>query len=292
MGTSGAMAGLRRRGWLALGLAALAGLRPSMAAAGNPPALMLANVYRPGVSLADYWVSEKMDGTRGYWDGKRLWTRGGEEVFPPAWFIAGWPAMPMDGELWAGRGQFQKSVSIVRQQKADDTAWRSLRFMVFDLPAQPGNFTERFTLLNGLLAQPDSTWARPVTQSRVETHAQLMAMMHSVVHDGGEGLVLHRGDSRYQAGRSDDLLKVKPFDDADAKVVGHAPGHGKYAGLTGALEVVSPEGLKFRIGSGLSDLLRRNPPAIGHWVNYRYRGRTDSGLPRFATFLRERPDLN
>ena len=292
MEARGAPAGWRRRSWLALGLAAMAGLRPSLAAAGNPPALMLANVYKPGVVLADYWVSEKMDGTRGYWDGRRLWTRGGEEVFPPAWFTAGWPAVPMDGELWAGRGRFQKSVSIVRQQKADDTACRSLRFMVFDLPAQAGSFTERFTLLNGLLAQPDSTWARPVVQSRVENHGQLMAMMRTVVHDGGEGLVLHRGDSRYQAGRSDDLLKVKPFEDADARVVGHAPGHGKYAGLTGALEVESPEGLRFRIGSGLTDPQRRNPPAIGQWVNYRFRGKTDSGLPRFATFLRERPDLN
>ena len=287
-------AGQRRRNWLALGLSAVfAGLLPStMAMAGNPPPLMLANTYHQGIPLSDYWVSEKMDGTRGYWDGKRLWTRGGEEVFAPAWFTAGWPAQPMDGELWAGRGQFQKSVSIVRQQKPDDTAWRGMRFMVFDLPGQPGTYTERLAVLNGLLAQPDSTWARPVAQSKVETHAELMALMHSTVNNGGEGLVLHRGASRYQAGRNDDLLKVKPFEDADARVVGYIGGKGKYAGLTGALEVESPDGRRFRIGSGLSDALRKEPPAIGRWINYRYRGRTDSGLPRFATYLRERPDLN
>lgn len=285
-------AGQRRRNWLALGLAALAGLRAPLAMAGNPPPLMLANVYHPGIPLSDYWVSEKMDGTRGYWDGKRLWTRGGEEVFAPAWFTAGWPAQPMDGELWAGRGQFQKSVSIVRQQKPDDTAWRGMRFMVFDLPGQPGTFTERLAVLNGLLSQSDSTWARPVAQSKVDSLAELMELMHTTVRNGGEGLMLHRGASRYQAGRNDDLLKVKPFEDADARVVGYVGGRGKYAGLTGALEVESPEGQRFRIGSGLSDALRKDPPAIGRWVNYRYRGRTDSGLPRFATYLRERSDLN
>ncbi|MCZ2495315.1 DNA ligase [Xylophilus sp. Kf1] len=287
--------GPRRRGWLALGLAsvvALGGLAGLPALAGNPPPLMLANVYRPGMPLADYWVSEKMDGTRGYWDGRRLWTRGGEEVFAPAWFTAGWPAQPMDGELWAGRGQFQKTVSIVRQQKPDDTAWRGMRFMVFDLPGQPGTFTERLAVLNGLLAQPDSTWARPVAQSKVDTHAELMDMMRSTVRNGGEGLVLHRGGSRYQAGRNDDLLKVKPFEDADARVVGYIGGQGKYAGLTGALEVESADGQRFRIGSGLSDALRKQPPPVGRWVSYRYRGRTDSGLPRFATYLRERPDLD
>ncbi|WPB59415.1 DNA ligase [Xylophilus sp. GOD-11R] len=267
-------------------------LLPSTAAtAGAPPALMLANVYRRGMPLGDYWVSEKMDGVRSWWDGKRLWTRGGEQVFAPAWFTAGWPAVPMDGELWAGRGQFQKAVSIARQQAAGDDAWRTMRFMVFDLPAQAGIFTERLSVLNGLLSKLDSPWARAVTQSRVASHAALMEMMHNVVQGGGEGLVLHRGDSLYRAERSDDLLKVKPYDDADARVIGYLPGKGKYAGLTGALQVETSEGQRFRIGSGLTDAQRRQPPAIGHWISYRYRGRTDSGMPRFPTFLRERPDL-
>ncbi len=48
--------------------------------AADAPALLLANVYRPGMPLADYWVSEKYDGVRGYWDGHTLCTRGGETV--------------------------------------------------------------------------------------------------------------------------------------------------------------------------------------------------------------------
>lgn len=252
---------------------------------------MLANVYRPDLPLADYWVSEKMDGVRGYWDGRQLWTRGGEKISAPGWFTRNWPTVPLDGELWAGRGQFAKAVSTVRQQVPQEQAWRGMRFMVFDLPAHGGPFTERLAALNGLLSTLDSPYARPVVQSRVASHEALMKLLRTTVHGGGEGLMLHRGSSLYKAERNDDLLKLKPYEDADALVVAHVPGQGKYAGMLGALLVETPEGRRFRIGSGLSDPQRHHPPPVGSWISYRYRGLHDSGLPRFATFLRERPDL-
>lgn len=69
-----------------------------------PPPVMLANIYRADTKLADYWVSEKLDGVRGYWDGEKMLTRGGERIAAPDWFTAGLPKIPMDGELWVGRG--------------------------------------------------------------------------------------------------------------------------------------------------------------------------------------------
>src|SRR5437868_3803830 len=118
-------------------LAGLAFLAPAALARNAAPPLMLAEVYRRGMPLADYWVSEKYDGVRAYWDGKQLWTRGGERIVAPAWFTAALPAVPMDGELWAGRGRFAHAVSTVRSQTPADPAWREMRFMVFDLPASP-----------------------------------------------------------------------------------------------------------------------------------------------------------
>jgi DNA ligase-1 len=53
----------------------------------SPAPVMLANSYQRGVELSDYWVSEKYDGVRGYWDGKKLLTRGGEVIGVPAWFV-------------------------------------------------------------------------------------------------------------------------------------------------------------------------------------------------------------
>ena len=259
------------------------------------PALMLAKAYRPGTALQDYWLSEKYDGVRGYWDGSRLWTRGGQPVNAPAWFTANWPKVPMDGELWAGRGQFQKAVSTVRQQTPDDAAWRGVRFMVFDLPAESGRFTERLQVLERLVPGLNIPWVQPVVQEKVASEAALKNALQQMVKLGGEGLVLHRGASLYKGVRSDDLLKVKPHEDAEARVVGHLPGKGKYAGRLGALlvEVPGADGQpqrRFKLGTGFSDQQRQNPPALGALVTYRYRGMNESGIPRFASFLRTLED--
>jgi DNA ligase-1 len=104
--------------------------------------------------------------------------------------------------------------------------------------------------------------------------------------------MLHRGDALYRAERSQDLLKVKTHEDAEARVVAQLPGQGKYAGLMGALLVESPDGRRFRIGSGFSDAQRRDPPPPDTWITYRFRGLHGSGLPRFATYLRVRSDFD
>jgi DNA ligase-1 len=282
----------RRHFLMAIGLAtALPSLVYSAAAAApGAPALMLAEVYRPGMPLDGYWVSEKYDGVRGYWDGKQLWTRGGTRVVAPGWFTAPLPATPLDGELWAGRGRFELATSTVRSQTPNDAAWRGMRFMVFDLPAQPGDFDARLAALRKLLPNTAAPWVVPVAQQRATTHAELQALLNKTVKLGGEGLVLHRGTSPYRGERNADLLKFKPYDDAEARVVGHTPGQGRHAGRLGALIVETPQGQRFKLGSGLTDAQRRDPPAIGTWVTYRYNGTHPSGLPRFARFMRVRAD--
>lgn len=259
---------------------------PSAPSAPAPPALLLAQVYRPGLPLAGYWVSEKYDGIRGYWDGQRLRTRGGETVHAPAWFTAGWPSTALDGELWAGRGRFERALSTTRQLRPDDEAWRHLRFMVFDLPHHGGSFDERLPVLQATVSALGQPWVMAVPQQRVANDAALQALLQRVVRGGAEGLMLHRGASYYQAGRSDDLLKLKPHDDAEALVVGHLPGQGRHAGRLGALLVEMPSGRRFRLGSGLSDAERDRPPPLGSLVTYRYRGLHPGGQPRFASFMR------
>lgn len=265
---------------------------PATVSTASPPPLLLANVYRTGLPLADYWVSEKYDGVRGYWDGHQLRMRGGERVNAPAWFTQGWPAMPMDGELWAGRGRFAQAQSTVRQQRPDDAAWRRLQFMVFDLPAQGGPFDERLPALQAAVAGIGQPWVQAVPQQRIATDARLQALLHRTVRDGGEGLMLHRGASLYQAGRSDDLIKLKTHEDTEARVVGYVPGKGRHRGRMGALLVEMPGGQRFRLGAGFTDADRAHPPPLGSWVTYRFRGTHEGGLPRFASFLRVREDMH
>jgi DNA ligase-1 len=281
----------RRELFSGLGAALLLASLPVAAKAAQPPPLMLASLYRPGIALDAYWLSEKYDGLRAYWDGTRLQTRGGDTVAAPAWFTAGWPTEPMDGELWAGRGRFEEALSTVRQQTPDEESWRRIRFMVFDLPAHPGTFTDRIAAYHGVVSRIDQTWVRAVLQERVPSHAVLMARLDRLVRDGGEGLMLHRGDAPYRALRSDDLLKVKTHQDDEARVIAHLPGQGRHTGRLGALLVETPAGLRFRLGTGFTDNQRERPPAVGEWVTYRFRGLNASGTPRFASFLRVRPDV-
>ena len=268
---------------------------PAALAGENRPPLMLPNLYRAGMGLQGYWVSEKYDGVRGYWDGEKLLTRGGQRIHAPAWFTSGWPTTPLDGELWAGRGQFSQAVSTVRQQTPDDAAWRGIRFMVFDLPQESGTFTERLQTLNGLLARLAVPWVQAVAQTKVPSDGALQTLLHQTVKLGGEGLMLHQASSRYKGQRSDDLLKVKTHEDAEARVIALIAGKGKYAGQMGALLVELPASgtqptRRFKLGTGFTDAQRQNPPAPGTLVTYRFRGLNDSGVPRFASFMRIRED--
>jgi len=268
----------------------LIGAAPLALAAGPAHQPMLASVYADEAAVTDYWVSEKLDGVRAYWDGKALWSRGGYPIAAPAEFTLGWPSMAMEGELWLGRGTFDQLSGVVRSAKPDAAQWRQVRLMVFDLPQHGGNFSERVAAIRQLSALNLAT-LQSVRQFRVASVDELDARLATLVAAGAEGLMLHHQDAHYQSGRSNALLKYKPYADAEAQVIGYTAGKGKYLGMVGALEVADPAGRRFRLGSGLSDVQRANPPAIGSWVTYRYNGLTSTGLPRFARFLRVRESL-
>jgi DNA ligase-1 len=262
---------------------------PPPAAYPAPPPLALANDYEDAdIDLSRYWVSEKYDGVRAYWDGTQLLTRGGNIIHAPAWFTARWPTTPLDGELWAGRGRFETVTATVRDFEPNDEAWQNIRFMVFDLPTHPAPFDARLAMLERLIDCAAIEWLRAAPQARVSDAAQLDRRLQEITSAGGEGLMLHRADSLYRAERTDDLLKFKPYQDAEARVIAHLPGKGKYTDMLGALLVEDAHGMQFRIGTGFTDETRRHPPPIGSWVTYSYHNLTARGIPRFARFLRIR----
>ena len=256
----------------------------------EPPALPLANVYRDNIDVEAYWVSEKFDGIRAWWDGESLYSRQGNRFNAPAAFVDGFPKVALDGELWMGRGTFERLSGIVRRQATREDAWRGVSYMVFDLPGHAGTFDQRLAHLKELLSSAETSRIGLVEQFRVADEFELMAVLDRIVASGGEGLMLRRGDSRYRQGRSDDLLKLKLHQDAEAVVVAHLPGRGKYIGMLGSLLVEMPDGRRFKLGTGFSDEMRGNPPPVGTTVTYKHYGKTRSGIPRFASFLRTRPE--
>ena len=283
-----------RRHWLAS--LALGALPAALAAAGLLPRpaqarrdalpLMLAGEAASDIDPAGYLVSEKLDGVRALWDGAQLRLRSGHAVPAPAWFTARLPATPLDGELWLGRGEFERLAGTVRRAEPVTADWRALSYQVFDLPGHGGPFAERAARLQALSRA--LTWAQfaAVPQQRLDGPAALRRRLDEVVRGGGEGLVLHRADAYWQPGRSPALLKLKPLQDAEALVVGHLAGRGRHEGRLGALRVRLADGTEFSLGTGFSQAERASPPPLGSTVTFTYRGRTAAGVPRFASFLR------
>ena len=253
------------------------------------PPLLLAHTWENDVDLTGWWMSEKLDGVRAWWDGKQFISRLGNRYFAPDWFVEKLPDVPLDGELWGGRKLFQRTVSIVRRQDKNDL-WKEISYLVFDAPKLDAPFEARLDFIRDTLADGRSPHARYHTHEHCRGVAHLREELARVEALGGEGLMLRKPGSRYEAGRSSTLLKVKTFHDAEARVIGYVAGAGRHKGRTGALQVEMPDGTRFAVGTGLSDAERDHPPAIGALITYRYQELSDGGVPRFPSFLRIRED--
>src|SRR5258708_4332406 len=127
--------------------------------AAGPP-LLLAETWDTAADLANWWMSEKLDGVRAYWDGKQFISRLGNLYHAPDWFIESLPAVPLDGELWIGRKAFQRTVSIVRRQDKTDL-WREVKYLVFDAPAVSGRFEDRIEFVRDSLRRSRTDFAQP-----------------------------------------------------------------------------------------------------------------------------------
>lgn len=231
-----------------------------------------------------WWMSEKLDGVRAVWDCRSLSTRTGQAIHAPQWFIDALPkSEPLDGELWIGRGQFQRTVGVVRSHGAGD-AWRQIRYAAFDAPMALGGFEDRQAALREAIGSGGVVFALP--QLRCDGQAAMLEELARVQQLGGEGLMLREPGSVYERKRSGTLLKVKTFHDAEATVTGYEAGTGRNFSTIGALVAQLQDGTEFRISSGLSDAVRRSPPRVGAMITFRYQEFTDAGVPRFPSFLR------
>lgn len=253
------------------------------------PPVLLAHAWDNVSDLATWWMSEKLDGVRAYWDGERFLSRLGNEFFAPQWFIEKLPKHPLDGELWGGRKNFQRTVSTVRRQDRSE-AWREVRYVVFDMPALREPFETRYEELVRVISELELAHVEAHLHTRCTDLRELRAELARVEALGGEGLMMRRPGSLYEVGRSHTLLKVKTFHDAEARVVGHLPGAGKHKGRLGALECEMPNGIRFSAGTGLSDDERNHPPPVGSIITYRYQELSKDGVPRFPSYVGVRDD--
>lgn len=259
------------------------------------PGLLLAHEWDGEMDPTGWWMSEKLDGVRAYWNGKHLISRLGNRFYAPKWFTAGWPSIPMDGELWMGRGLFNKTVSCVKKLTPVDEEWKKIRYLVFDLPSLGKGFEWRIHEI-GRITMTGKHRIEMVQHTICKGFGHLQTELEKVIEAKGEGLMLRMSHSAYEPKRSRSLLKVKQWQTADGVVVGHEAGKGKHKGRLGALVVaLGPwkkgkiyDGPTVNVGTGFSDYEREHPPRIGSVVTYKFQELTPDGIPRFPSYVSER----
>lgn len=257
-----------------------------------PPPVMLAHPKPEDFDPKGWYASEKLDGVRAYWDGKRMISRAGNVFAAPKWFTEGWPDVPMDGEIFGGRGQFHETSGLVRRL-VPHPGWKKLVYFVFDLPTHPGTWQERQQALEQLVEQIHSPYLAAVPSIRVRSRKHLDQILDTIEKAGGEGVMIVDPKSRYVGARTRGLLKVKSFKDAEGVVVRHQPGKGRHKGRLGALWVRDDEGREFKVGTGFTDEERRRAKELyppGTVITYSFFERTPSGKPRFPAFMRVRAE--
>lgn len=254
------------------------------------PAVLLAENYQSGVDVTQYLISEKYDGVRAIWDGKTLTTRQGNTINAPSWFTQHLPKTPLDGELWLARGTFDTLSGAVRKDNPIDAEWRQITYQIFELPNASGTYEARAKRIVEIVNKANLTHLKAIKQFKLADEKSLKIQLNQTVKSGGEGLMLHLANAKYVTGRSNVLLKLKPLYDAEATVIAHTVGRGKYADKLGALVVKTADGITFKLGTGFSDAERENPPKIGSLVTYTFRDTTKNGKPKYASFLRVRDE--
>ncbi len=231
-------------------------------------------------------MSEKLDGIRAYWDGKHLISRQGHIIHAPNWFTKDYPPFPIDGELWTKRDDFENISSIVRD-KIPSKKWREIKHYIFEVPFAKGNLFDRLSKVKPYLGR----YIKLIKQIPVKNKQNLQKFLKEIELKKGEGVVVRDPNTPYIDRRTSKALKVKSFLDTECQVVGYTKGKGKYKNMVGAIVCKLPNKTVFKIGSGLTDTLRKNPPKIGTIVTFKYKKITKYGKPRFPVFLRVRDKI-
>jgi DNA ligase 1 len=280
--------------------------------------------------IAGWYLSEKLDGMRAYWDGgvtrghftdkvpfanttkdfrrihspqsTGLWTRYAKPIAAPDWFLDMLPLVPLDGELYLGYGRFQELMSIVKRYKPDDR-WKEIRYIVFDSPHDVLMFAHQeyarervpplpyWKVYNWLMdivpecRNIDLIEQHKLSFNTAEAKRQVEGHLLRIEKVRGEGVMLRKPESYWTPKRVNTLLKVKNLYTSRGVIVGSNPGKGKLKGMMGSL-IIDWNGVIFNL-SGFTEEERTLNFLINSTIYFKYRGLTDSGLPKEARYWRK-----
>ncbi len=253
----------------------------------SKPQLLLLETYKDQ-NISGWVMSEKLDGVRAYWDGKKLISRGGKNIHAPKWFIKDFPAFEIDGELWTKRGDFENISSIVRNKNTKTKRWKTITYNIFEVPNAKGNLYQRLEKVKPY----ENDIIKIIPQIKIKNKKHLKSFLKNIDKNNGEGVVVRDPKALYINKRTSKALKVKSFKDAECKVVGYTKGRGKFKNLMGAVVCELENKIVFKIGSGFTLQDRKYPPKIGSLITFKYQSFTKNQKPRFPIFLRIRYKSN
>ena len=279
-----------------------------------------------------WYASEKFDGYRCliFYDytGRLVFiSRAQKEFNVPEWFKEAMPSEKLlkgrvlDGELWAGRENFQM-MGTVRKKIPIDEEWLNISYNVYDITNSGKTFLDRQKDLITIAKITQTSWNKKsgdlpypfnkhdcplvyTDQKKVTSLKRMEDYYKTIIDAGGEGIMLKHPMSLYKGGRSSDMLKYKPSFDREAVIIDFNPGKGKYKGMLGGfvckplvnhdtyMTIDQDPDHEFTL-SGMDDDVRQNykesHPA-GTIINYECSGFTDKGIPRFGRYVRIRTDI-
>jgi DNA ligase-1 len=257
--------------------------------------LLLSNFYlfalqiqKPKVyddqNISGWYMSEKLDGIRAYWDGKQFLTKNGNRLHPPKKFIINFPPFALDGELWSKRDDFE----FIQQTVLDSVPsndWKKITYNIFEVPDSKGDFLNRLDKAKKWFEKHPNKYVNIIKQIKCKNENHLNTYLEEVIALKGEGVIIKDASLKYHTGRSPHILKVKKAQDMEGVVIGYNLKEDK---TLKSLQIQLSNGIIFNLGSGFSKIQRIAPPKIGSTVTFKYYGYTKKGKPKFASFLRIR----
>ncbi len=235
-------------------------------------------------TITNWYMSEKLDGIRAYWNGKELLSKNGNKIYTPNWFIKDFPPFELDGELWTKRNDFENIQNIVLDENPT-IKWEGITYNIFEVPNTNGDFNKRLEKIKLWLDSNPNKYIKIIPQKICKNEIELDNFLKELLKQKAEGVIIKNPNLDYFVGRSDDILKVKNFYDDEGLVIGlNYSKDNKFK----SLKIKLNNGVVFNLGGGFSDIERKNPPKIGDIVTFKYYDLTKNNKPKFASYLRIR----
>ncbi|MBI3873514.1 MAG: hypothetical protein HY307_00580 [Arcobacter sp.] len=147
-------------------------------------------------NITSWLMSEKLDGIRGYWDGKEFYSKNGNKLNVPDWFIKDFPPFPLDGELWSKRNDFEFIQSTVLDTHSSNE-WKKITYNIFEVPNAKGDFSTRLQKAKEWFLEHQNPHVNIIKQIVCKDEYHLQGFLDEIIALKGEGVVIKMVTFKY-----------------------------------------------------------------------------------------------